>query len=188
MSFGMLWIISVGGFSTCARYQILLSMTWFINLFCPMSDSFKYPHFRMSSRIFFYLFPVFFFASEFHLNSRGFLGLPLLDPSHSPMHFVLLYFMSVAFSKCIRSISRCAGKLLLPMYYIVVSSAKAEVFSSFSPITIPLMPLFCLMFSENISANIMYRIIDNGHPCRSSLFTRKTCDKCLFTFICVSMF
>ena len=43
-------------------------------------------------------------------------------------------------------------------------------------------------FHKNVSANIMYRIIDNGHPCCSSLLTRKTCDKCLFTFICVSMF
>ena len=59
MSFGMLWIISVGGFSTCARYQILLSMAWFINIFCPMSDSCKCPHFRMSSRGFFLTFSQF---------------------------------------------------------------------------------------------------------------------------------
>ena len=77
--------------------------------------------------------------------------------------------MSVAFSKCISYVSRCAT---------VISSAKAEVFTSFSPITIALMPLFRLMFSKNISANIMYRIIDNGHLCRSPLFTRKNCNKC----------
>ena len=102
------------------------------------------------------------------------------------MHFALLYFMPVAFSKCISCVLRCATELLLPMY-IVASSAKAEVFSSFSPITIPLMPLLCLIFSKNISANIMYRIIDNGYPCYIPLFTGKACGKCPFTLICVSM-
>ena len=82
--------------------------------------------------------------------------------------------MSVAFSKCIGCISRCARELLLPMY-IVVSSAKAEFFSSFLPITIPFTPLFYLIFSKNISANIIYRIIENGHSCSSLLFTIKAC-------------
>ena len=125
--------------------------------------------------------------SEFHLNPRYFFGLPLLDPSHIPMHFVFLYFMSVAYSKCISCVSRCTRELLLPMH-IVVSSVKADVFSSFLPITIPLMSLFCLRFSKNISANIMYRIIDNGHLCCSPLFTRKASNKCQFTLIRVSMF
>ena len=75
---------------------------------------------------------------------------------------------------------------LLPMY-IIVSSAKAEVFTSFSSITIALMPLFCLILSKNISGNIIFRIIDNGHPCRSPLFTRKA-GKCPFTLVRVSMF
>ena len=102
------------------------------------------------------------------------------------MHFVLLYFMSVAFSKCISCVSRCARELLLLMY-IVVSSAKAKVFRSFSPITMPFIPFFYLMFSKNISANITHRIIDNGHSCRSSLFTRIACDNYPFVLICVSM-
>ena len=59
---------------------------------------------------------------------------------------------------------------------------------SFSSITILLMPLVSLIFSKNISANIMYRIIDNGRPCRSPLFTRKSCGKCPFTLTCASMF
>ena len=77
------------------------------------------------------------------------------------MYFVLLYFMSVAFSKYISCVLRCARELLLPLY-IVVSPAKAGVFGSFSPMTILLIPLFCLIFPKNISTNIMYRIIDNG--------------------------
>ena len=117
-----------------------------------MSDSYKCPHFRISrlSDFFYYLFPVFFrclgcivsvgitrgfIVSGFHLSPRGFPGLPLLDLNHIPMHFFLLYFMSVAFSRCVSCVSGCGGGLLLPVY-IVVSSAKAEVFSSFLPITI----------------------------------------------------
>ena len=135
-----------------------------------MSDSCKCPHFRISwlSDFAAYLFPVFFpcldcivsvgitkvfIVSEFHFNPRGFPGLLLLDLSHIPMHFILLYFVLL---KCISCVSRCARELLLPMY-IVVLSAKAEVFSSFLPITITLMPLFCFIFSKNLSAKILYR-------------------------------
>ena len=78
--------------------------------------------------------------------------------------------MSEAFSKCISCVSRCARELFFHMY-IVVLSAKAEVFSSSLPITMHfLMLLFCLILTKNISTNIMYRIIDNGHPCRGPLF------------------
>ena len=79
------------------------------------------------------------------------------------MYFVLLYFMSVAFPKHISCVSRCARELLLLMY-IVVSLVKTEVLSSFSAIIILLILLFYLIFSKNISANITYRILDNGHP------------------------
>ena len=34
VSFLMFWIMSAGPFSTYAGYQILFSMTWFINIFC----------------------------------------------------------------------------------------------------------------------------------------------------------
>ena len=78
--------------------------------------------------------------------------------------------MSGAFSKCISCVSRCARELLFRMYFVVLS-AKAEAFGSSSPITIHfLMLLFFLMLTKNISTNIMYRIIDNWHPCRSPLF------------------
>ena len=53
MSFLMFWIISADRFSTYARYQILLNMTWFINIFVSTSDICECPHFRISSRIFF---------------------------------------------------------------------------------------------------------------------------------------
>ena len=112
---------------------------------------------------------------EFHLNPRGFLRSRLLDLSHIPMHFVLLYWMSLAFSKCISCILRCVRELLFPVY-IVVLSKKAEIFNSFWPITIPLTPLVCLIYSKNISTNIIYRIIDNGHPCSTRFFTRDACD------------
>ena len=48
--------MSAAGFFTYARYQILLIMTWFINIFFPMSDSCKCPHFCLSSRILFLTF------------------------------------------------------------------------------------------------------------------------------------
>ena len=48
---------------------------------------------------------------------------------------------------------------------------------SFSPIVIPSMLLFCPIFSRNISANIIYRMMDNGDLCHSPLLTRKACDK-----------
>ena len=92
--------------------------------------------------------------------------------------------MSVAFSKFIGFISRCARELLLTMY-IVVPSAKAGVFSSFLPIAKRLISSFCLIFSNNISSSIINRITDNGYLCHSPLFTRKACDKCPFTLICL---
>ena len=42
--------------------------------------------------------------------------------------------------------TRCARQLLFPVY--VASREKAEVLSSFSPITIPLIALLCLIFSK----------------------------------------
>ena len=51
--------MSAAGYSTYARYQILLIMTWFINIFFPMSNSCKCPHFCLSSRILFLTFPQF---------------------------------------------------------------------------------------------------------------------------------
>ena len=59
ISFLMFWIMSAAGYSTYARYQILLIMTWFINIFFPMSNSCKCPHFCLSSRILFFTFPQF---------------------------------------------------------------------------------------------------------------------------------
>ena len=106
--------------------------------------------------------------------------MPLLNHTHIPMNFVLLYVMSVAFSELISCTSRCVRELLSPVY-IVVSLVKAEAFSSSSHITMLLIPLFCLIFSKNISANIMHRNIDNAHSCRTLLFTRNACDKCPFT-------
>ena len=128
------------------------------------------------------------YPSELHLNSIGFLGLPLLDPSHISMHFVLLYFMPVAYWKRINCVLRCSRELLFLMY-IAVPSTKVKVFCSFSPVRIPLMSLWlrCLIFSKKIFVNIMYRIIDNGHPCRSPLFIRKACVRCPFTLTCVSV-
>ena len=86
----------------------------------------------------------FFIVSEFHLNPRGF-----------PLHLVLLYFISVAFSECIRYVSRCARELLLHMY-IVVSSAKTEVFSSFSPITILWRHCFVLYFPKQFPQSSLH--------------------------------
>ena len=60
-SFLMFWVIFGDGFSTYASYQILLSMTWFIKTFFPISDSCEFPHFCKSSRIFFLTFSQFFF-------------------------------------------------------------------------------------------------------------------------------
>ena len=99
---------------------------------------------------------------------------------HIPMHFVLLYFIPVAFSKRITCISRYVRELLFPVYVIVLL-AKVEVFSFFSLITILLMPLFYLIFSKSISANIMYRIRVKGYPWHTPLFTVNACDKCPFT-------
>ena len=150
-----------------------------------MIDSWKFPNSLYPLRVFFLLFPSFlpafcwYCVRRFNLRfllyggsiqTRNFLGLPLLDPSHISMHFILLYFIPIASSKCTSCTSRCVRELLFPMCF-VVSLEKAEFLSLFLPITIPSMPLFCLIFSNNIPANIMYRIIDKGHPCRTHLFT-----------------
>ena len=122
------------------------------------------------------------FVSEFYLNPRSFLGLSSLDPSHIPLHFVLLHFISVDFSKWISCVSKCARELLIPMliyipmyiyiYKTLLYHQQMQKFS-FLPIVIPLMLLFCPKFPRNISANIMYRMMDNGDLCHSRLLTRK---------------
>ena len=122
---------------------------------------------------------------DLNLQSRGFLRLPLLDPSHIPVHIVLLYFMSVAFSKYFSCVSRCAREILY-VYCCIIDRSKS--FISFAPITIPLMSFSCLIFSKIVLANMMDRVIENRHPCRSPLFTRKFCDKRPFILTCVSMF
>ena len=64
MSFLMIWIMYAGGFSTYARYHILLSMTWFIKIFFFMSDNCKFSGFRVSPQIFFLLFPSFVVVAQ----------------------------------------------------------------------------------------------------------------------------
>ena len=53
-----------------ARCPILLGMNWFINIFFRMSDSCKSPHFRISSRIFFFLYPTFVLVLGWYCVSR----------------------------------------------------------------------------------------------------------------------
>ena len=62
--FLMIWIMYVGGFSTYARYHILLNMTWFIKIFFFMSDNCKFSDFRVSTQIFFLLFPSFVVVAQ----------------------------------------------------------------------------------------------------------------------------
>ena len=80
----------------------------------------------------------------------------------------------------------CQGAIASYVYCCII--CKSGGFRFFSTITVSLMSLFCLIFFKNIFAYIISRIINNGHPCRSPLFTRKACVKCLFTLTYVSMF
>ena len=101
--FLIFWIICSGGLSTYAKYHTLLNMFWFIRVFFPIILYFFLTFSRFSSYFTFvsglYVYPKIFILWDVHLKPTGFVLFPLLEPSHIPINFVLLYLISVAFSK-----------------------------------------------------------------------------------------
>ena len=59
MYFLMFWIMSAGGFSKYARYQILLRKTYFINVFFPILKVVNVPTSIYHLRVFFLTFSQF---------------------------------------------------------------------------------------------------------------------------------
>ena len=124
-------IICLGGVSTYARYQILLSITWFIISFLPIIESLRLFHLFMSFSILVltfcqftswisfwfcpYVYPSIFIFSEFHLKCKGFSWLSIFTPSHIPTHFFRLYLIPAKSSRSCSWVCRCLKELFSPI-------------------------------------------------------------------------